>query len=183
MVALTSRMQHERNYTDEQLDRLSGMRRLNIDPTNVEMGWIIDYCCQALRHIIIGMDEGNKFNGYMMHSKFGIAVSSEVMAILAVAQDLADMRERMGKIVVAYDKQGKPVTTEDLEVAGAMTAWMAEALNPNLLQSLEGQPVFVHAGPLRQHRHRPKLHPGRPGGSEDERLPCDRIRLRRRHRL
>ncbi len=148
MVALTSRMQHERNYTDEQLDRLSGMRRLNIDPTNVEMGWIIDYCCQALRHIIIGMDEGNKFNGYMMHSKFGIAVSSEVMAILAVAQDLADMRERMGKIVVAYDKQGKPVTTEDLEVAGAMTAWMAEALNPNLLQSLEGQPVFVHAGPF-----------------------------------
>jgi methylenetetrahydrofolate dehydrogenase (NADP+)/methenyltetrahydrofolate cyclohydrolase/formyltetrahydrofolate synthetase len=84
----------------------------------------------------------------MMHSKFGIAVSSEVMAILAVAQDLADMRKRMGKIVVAYDKQGKPITTEDLEVAGAMTAWMAEALNPNLLQSLEGQPVFVHAGPF-----------------------------------
>jgi formyltetrahydrofolate synthetase len=70
------------------------------------------------------------------------------MAILAVAKDLADMRERMGKIVVAYDKQGKPVTTEDLEVAGAMTAWMAEALNPNLLQTLEGQPVFVHAGPF-----------------------------------
>ena len=148
MVALTSRMQHERNYTDEQLQRLSGMRRLNIDPTNVEMGWIIDYCCQALRHIIIGMDNGVKSNGYMMHSKFGIAVSSEVMAILAVAQDLADMRKRMGKIVVAYDKQGTPITTEDLEVAGAMTAWMAEALNPNLLQSLEGQPVFVHAGPF-----------------------------------
>ena len=148
MVALTSRMQHERNYTDEQLQRLSGMRRLDIDPTNVEMGWIIDYCCQALRHIIIGMDNGVKSNGYMMHSKFGIAVSSEVMAILAVAQDLADMRKRMGKIVVAYDKKGTPITTEDLEVAGAMTAWMAEALNPNLLQTLEGQPVFVHAGPF-----------------------------------
>lgn len=148
MVALTSRLQHERNYNDEQLKRLSKMRRLNIDPTNVEMGWIIDYCAQALRHIIVGMDMGNKSNGYMMHSKFGIAVSSEVMAILAVAKDLADMRERMGKIVVAYDKQGNPVTTEDLEVAGAMTAWMAEALNPNLMQSLEGQPVFVHAGPF-----------------------------------
>jgi methylenetetrahydrofolate dehydrogenase (NADP+)/methenyltetrahydrofolate cyclohydrolase/formyltetrahydrofolate synthetase len=148
MVALTSRLQHERNYNDEQLKRLSKMRRLNIDPTNVEMGWIIDYCAQALRHIIVGMDMGVKSNGYMMHSKFGIAVSSEVMAILAVAKDLADMRERMGKIVVAYDKQGNPVTTEDLEVAGAMTAWMAEALNPNLLQSLEGQPVFVHAGPF-----------------------------------
>lgn len=148
MVALTARMQHERNYTDEQLRRLSKMKRLNIDPTNVEMGWIIDYCAQALRHIIIGLDMGDKRNGFMMHSKFGIAVSSEVMAILAVAKDLADMRERMGKIVVAYDKQGKPITTEDLQVAGAMTAWMVEALNPNLLQSLEGQPVFVHAGPF-----------------------------------
>jgi formate--tetrahydrofolate ligase len=87
-------------------------------------------------------------DGYTMQSKFGIAVSSEVMAILAVAKDLKDMRERMGKIVVAYDKKGNPVTCEDLEVAGAMTAWMAEALNPNLLQSLEGQPVFVHAGPF-----------------------------------
>ena len=148
MVALTSRMQHERNYNDEQLKRLSKMKRLDIDPTNVEMGWIIDFCAQALRHIIVGLDMGVKANGYMMHSKFGIAVSSEVMAILAVAKDLADMRERMGKIVVAYDKKGNPITTEDLEVAGAMTAWMAEALNPNLLQSLEGQPVFVHAGPF-----------------------------------
>ncbi len=148
MVALTARMQHERNYNDEQLKRLSKMKRMNIDPTNVEMGWIIDYCVQALRHIIIGIDRGNKANGFMMESKFGIAVSSEVMAILAVAKDLADMRERMGKIVVAYDRSGKPITTEDLEVAGAMTAWMAEALNPNLLQSLEGQPVFVHAGPF-----------------------------------
>ncbi len=148
MVALTARMQHERNYTDEQLRRLSKMKRLNIDPTNVEMGWIIDFCAQALRNIIIGIDNGNKYNGYMMQSKFGIAVSSEVMAILAVAKDLRDMRQRMGKIVVAYDKKGNPITTEDLQVAGAMTAWMAEALNPNLLQSLEGQPVFVHAGPF-----------------------------------
>jgi formate--tetrahydrofolate ligase len=148
MVALTSRMQHERNYNDEQLKRLSKMKRLDIDPTNVEMGWIMDFCVQALRHIIIGLDMGNKANGYMMHSKFAIAVSSEVMAILSVARDLADMRERMGKIVVAYDKKGNPVTTEDLQVAGAMTAWMVEALNPNLMQSLEGQPVFVHAGPF-----------------------------------
>ena len=146
MVALTSRMQHERNYNDEQLRRLSKMKRLNIDPTNVEMGWIIDFCAQSLRNIIIGM--GGKMDGFMMRSKFGIAVSSEVMAILAVATDLKDMRARMGKIVVAYDKTGKPVTTEDLQVAGAMTAWMVEALNPNLLQSLEGQPVFVHAGPF-----------------------------------
>jgi formate--tetrahydrofolate ligase len=149
MVALTSRMQHERNYNDEQLERLSGMKRLDIDPTNVEMGWIMDFCCQALRNIIIGIDGVNgKADGFMMKSKFGIAVSSEVMAILAIATDLKDMRERMGKIVVAYDKKGKPVTTEDLQVAGAMTAWMVDALNPSLMQTLEGQPVIVHAGPF-----------------------------------
>ncbi len=149
MVALTSRMQHERNYTDEQLDRLSKMKRIDIDPTKVEMGWIMDFCVQALRNIIIGIDGVNgKADGFMMKSKFGIAVSSEVMAILAVATDLKDMRERMGKIVVAYTKKGKPVTTEDLQVAGAMTAWMVDALNPSLIQTLEGQPVIVHAGPF-----------------------------------
>ncbi|WP_022664444.1 formate--tetrahydrofolate ligase [Desulfospira joergensenii] len=149
MVALTSRMQHERNYTDEQLERLSKMKRIDIDPTKVEMGWIMDFCCQALRNIIIGIDGVNgKADGFMMKSKFGIAVSSEVMAILAMSNDLKDMRERMGKIVVAYTKKGKPVTTEDLQVAGAMTAWMVDALKPSLMQTLEGQPVIVHAGPF-----------------------------------
>ncbi|MBW1708322.1 MAG: formate--tetrahydrofolate ligase [Deltaproteobacteria bacterium] len=146
MVAATSRIQHEFNYDDATMERRNMGPRLNIDPNNMEMGWIIDFCAQALRNIIIGI--GGKMDGFMMPSKFGIAVSSEVMAILAVAKDLKDMRERMGRIVVAYDKSGKPVTTEDLQVAGAMTAWMTEALNPNLLQSLEGQPVFVHAGPF-----------------------------------
>jgi formyltetrahydrofolate synthetase len=141
-------MQHERNYNDEQLARLTKMRRLNVDPTNVEMGWVIDFCAQSLRNIVIGLSRGDKANGFLMESKFGIAVSSEVMAILAVATSLKDMRERMGKIIVAYDKDGKPVTTEDLEVAGAMTAWMVEALKPNLLQTIEGQPVLVHAGPF-----------------------------------
>ncbi len=145
MVALTSRMQHEFNYDDKEWAKRK-QKRLNIDPNNVEMGWIIDFCAQALRNIIIGI--GGKMDGFMMNSKFGIAVSSEIMAILSVATDLKDMRERMGKIVVAYNKQGDPVTTADLEVDGAMTAWMVEALNPNLMQSLEGQPVLVHAGPF-----------------------------------
>lgn len=145
MVALTARMQHEFNYSDEQLAKRN-LRRLNIDPRNVEMKWIMDFCAQALRDIIIGI--GGKEDGFMMRSGFAIAVSSEVMAILSVATDLKDMRERMGRIVVAYDKQGNPVTTEDLEVAGAMTAWMVEALNPNLMQTIEGQPVLVHAGPF-----------------------------------
>jgi formate--tetrahydrofolate ligase len=145
MVAVTSRMQHEFNYNDEQLSKRK-LKRLNIDPHNVEMKWIMDFCAQSLREIMIGM--GGKSNGFMMKSGFAIAVSSEVMAILAVARDLKDMRERMGRIVVAYSKNGTPVTTNDLGVDGAMTAWMVEALNPNLLQTIEGQPVFVHAGPF-----------------------------------
>jgi len=145
MVALTARMQHEFNYNDDELAKRN-LKRLDIDPRNVEFGWIIDFCAQSLRNIIIGI--GGKMDGFMMKSSFGIAVSSEIMAILAVSTDLKDMRERMGKIVVAYNKKGQPVTTKDLEVDGAMTAWMVEALNPNLLQSIEGQPVFVHAGPF-----------------------------------
>ncbi|MGB9616573.1 MAG: formate--tetrahydrofolate ligase, partial [Desulfomonilaceae bacterium] len=145
MVALTSRIQHEFNYDDEEWAK-RGMPRLNIDPRNVEFGWIMDFCAQALRNIIIGI--GGKMDGFMMKSHFGIAVSSEIMAILAVSTDLKDMRERMSRIVLAYNKKGDPVTTADLEVDGAMTAWMVEAINPNLLQSIEGQPVFVHAGPF-----------------------------------
>ena len=145
MVALTSRIQHEFNYDDERLAK-SNLKRLDIDTDRIELKWIMDFCAQALRKIIIGI--GSRMDGFMMESGFAIAVSSEIMAILSVAKDLKDMRERIGKMVVAYDKKGKPVTTTDLEVAGAMTAWMVEALNPNLMQTIEGQPVFVHAGPF-----------------------------------
>ena len=91
MVALTARMQHERNYNDEQLARLTKMRRLDIDPTRVEMGWIMDFCAQGLRNIVIGL--GGRMDGFAMQSKFGIAVSSELMAILSIVRDLADLRE------------------------------------------------------------------------------------------
>jgi len=146
MVALTARMQHERNYNDEQLQRLTKMRRFDIDPTRIEMGWIMDFCAQSLRNIIIGM--GGRQDGFLMQSKFGIAVSSELMAMLAIVNDLADLRKRMDQITVAYDKAGKPVTTGDLEVGGAMTAFMRNAINPTLCATVEYQPVFVHAGPF-----------------------------------
>ncbi len=146
MVALTARMQHERNYDDARLAKSGIMRRLDIDPARVQMKWVMDYCAQALRNITIG--KGGKTDGYQMESGFAITVSSEVMAILAVARDLKDLRQRMAKIVVAYDKKGNEVTTADLEVDGAMTAWMVDAMNPNLLQTIEGQPVLVHAGPF-----------------------------------
>ena len=145
MVALTSRIQHESNYGDKFLARRN-LERLNIDPRNPAMGWTIDFSAQALREIIIGI--GDKMDGFMMKSGFQITVSSEVMAILAVAKDLADLRARLGKMVVGYSKSGKPVSADDLEVGGAMTALMHKAINPNLMQTLEGQPVFVHAGPF-----------------------------------
>ncbi|MGC1404462.1 MAG: formate--tetrahydrofolate ligase [Thermodesulfobacteriota bacterium] len=146
MVAMTARMQHERNYNDEQLKRLTKMRRLDIDPTRVEMGWIMDFCAQAMRNIIIGI--GGRLDGFMMQSKFGIAVSSEVMAILSIVNDLADLRKRLDEITVAFDKKGNPVTTGDLEVGGAMAAFMVQSINPTLLCTAEYQPCMVHAGPF-----------------------------------
>jgi methylenetetrahydrofolate dehydrogenase (NADP+) / methenyltetrahydrofolate cyclohydrolase / formyltetrahydrofolate synthetase len=145
MVALTARMQHERNYDDAELAKRN-LRRLDVDPTRIEMGWIIDFCAQSLRNIIIGM--GGKMDGFLMQSKFGIAVSSELMAMLSIVRDLADLRERMGKITVAFDKKGNPVTTGDLEVGGAMTAWMRNTINPTLGCTVEYQPCLIHAGPF-----------------------------------
>ena len=145
MVALTSRMQHERNYDDERLAK-SGLKRIDIDPERVQIKWAMDFCAQAMRNIRIGI--GGKMDGFEMDSGFQISVSSELMAIMAVAKDLRDMRQRIARMVVAYDKKGNEVTTADLEVDGAMTAWMVETLNPSLIQTIEGQPVFVHAGPF-----------------------------------
>ena len=145
MVALTSRMQHERNYDDAELAKRS-LRRLDVDPTRVEMGWVMDFCAQTLRNIIIGI--GGKMDGFLMQSKFGIAVSSELMAMLAIVNDLTDLRKRMDEITVAYDKKGNPVTTGDLEVGGAMTAFMRNAINPTLCCTAEYQPILVHAGPF-----------------------------------
>jgi methylenetetrahydrofolate dehydrogenase (NADP+)/methenyltetrahydrofolate cyclohydrolase/formyltetrahydrofolate synthetase len=146
MVALTARMQHERNYDDEQLQRLTRMRRLNVDPTHVEFGWIMDFCAQSLRNIIIGL--GGRMDGFTMQSKFGIAVGSELMAMLSIVTDLADLRKRMDEITLAYDKKGKLVTTGDLEVGGAMTAWMRNTINPTLMCTAEYNPCMVHAGPF-----------------------------------
>ena len=145
MVALTARMQHERNYDDARLAQ-SRLARLDIDPDRVQLRWAMDFCAQALRNIEIG--RGGRMDGFQMASGFYITVASEVMAILAMATDLADLRARLGRIIVAYSKAGKPITTADLEVDGAMAAWMTRAANPTLMQTLEGQPMLVHAGPF-----------------------------------
>ncbi|MGI9543501.1 MAG: formate--tetrahydrofolate ligase, partial [Cyclobacteriaceae bacterium] len=145
MVALTSRMQHEFNYGDGTLG-MKKLKRLNIDPRKVSVKWAIDYCAQALRDIIIG--QGGKMDGFLMESGFQISVSSELMAILSISRDLKDLRNRVAQMILAYSKGGLPITTRDLEVDGAVTALLVKASKPNLLQTLEGQPVLVHAGPF-----------------------------------
>ncbi|HIQ00399.1 TPA: formate--tetrahydrofolate ligase [Candidatus Bipolaricaulota bacterium] len=145
MVAVTARLQHEFNYSDEQLKK-RGLKRLDIDPRRVEWRWAIDFCAQALRRIVIGL--GGKMDGFLMESGFQISVSSELMAILSIVRDLADLRARIGQITLAHDKRGNPITCEDLEVAGAMAAWMRNTVNPSLCCTVEYQPVLVHAGPF-----------------------------------
>jgi formate--tetrahydrofolate ligase len=138
-------MQHEFNYDDGQLAKRN-LKRLDIDPRRIEIKWAIDFCAQALRNIIVGM--GGKMDGFMMQSGFQITVSSELMAILSIARDLKDLRERIGNVTIAYDKKGNPVTADDLEVGGAMTAWMRNTINPTLGCTVEYQPCMIHAGPF-----------------------------------
>jgi formate--tetrahydrofolate ligase len=145
MVALNSRMQHERNHDDAWLAE-RGLKRLDVDPERIQFRWAMDFCAQGLRNIEIG--RGGKLDGFTAASGFYITVASEVMAILAMSSDLADLRRRLSKIVVAYSNSGAPVTTADLEVDGAMCALLVNAIQPTLMQSIEGQPMFVHAGPF-----------------------------------
>ena len=145
MVALNARMQHERNHDDAWLAE-RGLVRLDIDENRIQFRWAMDFCAQGLRNIEIG--KGGRLDGYACHSGFYITVASEVMAILAMSADLKDLRERLAKIIVAYSKSGAPVTTHDLGVDGAMCALLVNAIKPTLMQSLEGQPMFVHAGPF-----------------------------------
>lgn len=146
MVALTARLQHERNYGDEELLRRSGMPRLNIDTNHIQFRWAMDFCAQSLRNIVIG--KGHRLDGVLMNSGFDISASSELMAILSISRDLADLRKRLSEITLAYNKQGKPITTGDLEVDGAMCAWMRNSINPTLCCTTDYHPCLVHTGPF-----------------------------------
>lgn len=120
--------------------------RLDIDPETITWRRVLDVNDRHLRGITVGQAPTEK--GHTRETGFDIAVASECMAILALSNDLADMRERLGRIVVATSKAGEPVTADDIGAAGALTALMKDAIKPNLMQSLEGTPVFVHAGPF-----------------------------------
>ena len=119
---------------------------LGIDPTSVTWPRTLDVNARELRYTVIGL--GGKTHGVPRENQFVITAASEVMAVLALASDLQDLRARLGRIVVASNSEGDPVTAEDLRVAGAMTVVMKDALKPNLVQTLEGQPALIHAGPF-----------------------------------
>lgn len=163
-AALDARLMHERNYPGDRWQkrtrgpgRPDGLPRLNINPYTITWNRVVDVNDRALRHIVVGL--GDKWDGYPREARFDIAVASEVMAILALVKGedyrstLHDLRQRLGRIVVAYNFEGNPITADDLGVAGAMTVLMKDAIHPNLLQTLEGQPAFVHAGPFANIAH------------------------------
>jgi len=119
---------------------------IDLDPYAVTWRRVLDISDRALRDVVIGL--GGKFGGVPRETGFDITSASELMAVLALADDLHDLRARIGRIVIGTDRSGKPATTEDLKVAGAMTVLMRDAIMPNLLQNMDGGPVFVHAGPF-----------------------------------
>ena len=125
--------------------------KLNIDIHNIAWRRVVDLNDRALRNIIVGL--GKRFDGVPRESGYDITVASEIMAILALTTSLQDMRERIGKMVIAYAKDKNPVTAEDIQAAGAATVLMKEAIKPNLMQTLENTPALVHAGPFANIAH------------------------------
>uniref|UniRef100_A0A671RHP1 C-1-tetrahydrofolate synthase, cytoplasmic n=1 Tax=Sinocyclocheilus anshuiensis TaxID=1608454 RepID=A0A671RHP1_9TELE len=125
--------------------------RLDIDPESITWQRVLDTNDRFLRKITIGQSPTEK--GFTRTAQFDITVASEIMAVLALTTSLADMKEKLAKMVVATSRSGQPVTTEDLGVCGALTVLMRDAIKPNLMQTLEGNPVFVHAGPFANIAH------------------------------
>ena len=124
---------------------------LEIDPATITWSRVVDVNDRALRQIVIGL--GGRGNGVPREASFEITAASEIMAILALARDLADLRARLGRVVVARNRQGAAVTAEDIGAAGAMAVLLKDAIRPTLMQTLEGSPVFVHCGPFANIAH------------------------------
>lgn len=149
-AALDARIFHENRISDKRLEK-RGIKPLHIDTNNVNWNRVVDLNDRALRKIVVGL--GGKDNGIAREAGYDIVPASELMAILALATDLKDMRERVGRAIVAFSKAGKAVTVEDLGVAGAVTVLLKDTIMPNLMQTLEGQGAFVHAGPFANIAH------------------------------
>jgi methylenetetrahydrofolate dehydrogenase (NADP+)/methenyltetrahydrofolate cyclohydrolase/formyltetrahydrofolate synthetase/formate--tetrahydrofolate ligase len=155
-AAIDARWYHEGRLTTEALDAL-GLKRLNIDPNRISWRRVVDVNDRALRNVVIGL--GGAIDGRPRESGYDISVASELMAILALADGadypsaLRNLRERVGRVVMGLSKDGAPITLDDLGVAGAVTVLMKDTLHPNLMQTLEGQPALVHAGPFANIAH------------------------------
>lgn len=149
-AAIDARMMHERNYSDQAWAK-KGLEKLDINPYSITWNRVVDVNDRELRNINVGL--GGKWDGYPRESGFDITVASELMAILGLTDGLEDLRERIGKVVIGYNWDGEPVSVEDLGAAGAATVLMKDTIKPNLLQTLEGQPAFVHAGPFANIAH------------------------------
>ncbi|MGL4927932.1 MAG: formate--tetrahydrofolate ligase [Plesiomonas shigelloides] len=153
-AALDARLYHESRLGAEHFTERTGLPRLDIDPQQIVWNRVMDHNDRALRKIRIGINPpGSHANGIERESGFDITAASELMAILALAQDLPDMRQRLGRLILAYNHAGEPITAEALGVAGAMAAIMKDAINPTLMQTLEGVPVLIHAGPFANIAH------------------------------
>jgi len=139
------------NPNDLTPEERSRFARLDIDPNGIAWRRVVDTNDRFLREVMVGL--GKEELGHEHRSGFDITVASEIMAILALTTSLSDMRDRLGRMVVATDKKGQAVTAEDLGVAGALTVLMKDAIKPNLMQTLEGTPAFVHAGPFANIAH------------------------------
>jgi len=142
-AAIDARVRHERRPGWE----AKGMGTLDIDPETITWRRVVDVNDSALRFIETGQSD-DWMDGPRRKTGFDIAVASEIMAILALATDARDMRKRLGRIIVGMNSKGDPVTAEQLGCAGAMMVLMKDALKPNLMQTIEGQPAFIHAGPF-----------------------------------
>jgi formyltetrahydrofolate synthetase len=152
-AAIDARVYHEGRWSDSFFEK-QGLKKLHIDPYSITWPRVVDMNDRSLRNVITGL--GDLGDGPLRQSGFDITVASELMAILALTTSLEDMRERIGRIVIGTDdatRNPKLITTEDLGVAGAMTVLMMDAIMPNLLQTLEEQPAFVHAGPFANIAH------------------------------
>ena len=155
-AAIDARWFHESRMSDERLAKI-GLSRLNIDPYNLTWNRVVDMNDRALRNIIIGL--GGDLDGRPRQTGYDITVASEFMAILALVDGddykstLRNLRERVGRVVIGTDTNKKPITLEDLRVAGAATVLLKDTIHPNLMQTLEGQPAFVHAGPFANIAH------------------------------
>ncbi|MBN1345462.1 MAG: formate--tetrahydrofolate ligase [Phycisphaerae bacterium] len=150
-AAIDARMKHEAHATQAEWNQI-GLPRLDIDPDNLTWRRVVDMNDAALRFIKTGQSK-SWMDGPDRDTGFDISVASEVMAILALSKDMSDMRKRMARIVVGTNKSGKPVTAADIGCDGAMTVLMKDAIKPNLMQTIEGQPAFVHAGPFANIAH------------------------------